>query len=111
MLNNRQDNRADLIINSGISKERYEKMIEGGTSLGAAYRKTIEKDAADALNGQDKPITKAVISEHAIFCGKCNHKMAGVKNLRAGLGNGTIFLICKHKSASRVCKTINEIEL
>lgn len=56
-------------------------------------------------------VVKAVISKEAIYCGKCNHKLAVVKGLRNGLGNGTIYLLCKHKSSGKVCKIVNEINL
>jgi hypothetical protein len=54
---------------------------------------------------------KATVKVDAIYCGKCNHKLAVIKGLKSGLGNGTIYLKCNHKDSSQRCRTINEIEL
>lgn len=54
---------------------------------------------------------EAIIDTGVIFCGKCGHKIAGAKGLRCGLGNGTIYLLCKHKDFSIKCLTMNEIRL
>ena len=56
-------------------------------------------------------IVKALVDERVIFCSKCGHKIASTKGFKRGLGNGSIFLVCKHKSAGKVCKTVNQIDL
>lgn len=60
---------------------------------------------------EDREIVKAVISDRAIFCGKCGHKIATTVGLKHGLGNGTIYLICKFKSGRERCKTLNQIDM
>lgn len=59
----------------------------------------------------DKDTVEATIERNAIFCGKCGHKIAGVKGLKCGLGNGTIYIMCKHKDIGVKCLTVNEIRL
>ena len=59
----------------------------------------------------DREIVKAIIMERAIFCGTCKHKIASVQGLRHGLGNGTIYIICKHKDRGIRCKCVNQIDL
>ena len=59
----------------------------------------------------DSEIAKAKIEERAIFCSACGHKIASVKGLKHGLGNGTIYLVCKHKQGKERCKTVNQIDL
>lgn len=59
----------------------------------------------------NEEIVKAAVSKEAIYCGKCNHKLAVIKGLKSGLGNGTIYLKCNHKDSSKRCRAINEIEL
>lgn len=71
----------------------------------------MERDVANTLNETLNEIVKARIGDRAIFCGKCGHKIASTKGLKYGLGNGTMYLICKHKSGSKRCKTVNQIDL
>jgi hypothetical protein len=49
-------------------------------------------------------ITKAIKKDGMFICGKCGHKIAGYRD-------GKLYLLCKHKSAGKTCKTINEIDL
>lgn len=60
---------------------------------------------------EDTELTKAVLKDGVIRCGKCNHKIAEGKALRIGLGNGTMYIKCSHKSQGVKCKVINEINL
>jgi hypothetical protein len=60
---------------------------------------------------EQKEIVKAIIQDKVILCGYCGHKLAETKGLRCGLGNGTIYLKCKHKDCGRFCNTINQIDL
>jgi hypothetical protein len=61
--------------------------------------------------GETGEVTKALFDKDVILCGKCGHVIAKCKGLRQGLGNGTIYLMCKHKSSGRTCKEINQIDL
>lgn len=56
-------------------------------------------------------LTKAIIKDGVIRCGRCRHKIAESKALRIGLGNGTIYFKCKHKDAGKRCNCINQIDL
>jgi len=58
-----------------------------------------------------KETVKAVMSDKAILCGHCGHKLAETYGLKHGLGNGKIYLMCRHKSSGKVCKAINQIDL
>jgi len=60
---------------------------------------------------EDTGAVKAVIGDRAIFCSKCGHKIATTAGLKHGLGNGTIYLVCKHKQGSVKCRTVNQIDL
>lgn len=59
----------------------------------------------------DNGITKAIIKDNNIFCGKCKHKLAECKALRHCLGNGSIFIKCKHIDKGKYCNEVNEIVL
>lgn len=59
----------------------------------------------------NRETTKAIISEKVILCGCCGHKIAEVYGLKHGLGNGTLYILCNHKSSGKKCKTINQIDL
>lgn len=54
---------------------------------------------------------KAKITESAIYCGKCGHKIAETKGFKHHLGNGIIRILCKSKSNGHYCRTVNKIEL
>jgi hypothetical protein len=60
---------------------------------------------------EPKEITKALIGTNAIFCGYCGHKIAGCRGLKSNLGNGKVYLICRHKDRGRFCRMMNEIDL
>jgi hypothetical protein len=59
----------------------------------------------------DNEIIKAVIKKDVILCGKCLHKIAETKGLKHGLGNGTVFIQCSHRSSGKRCKCVNQIDL
>jgi len=59
-------------------------------------------------------MTDAIIEGKSVLCGKCRHKIAEQRELRIGLGRGTIYIKCKHKDGSKTpskCNTINRIKL
>jgi hypothetical protein len=60
---------------------------------------------------EENETVKAIIDDKAIFCGKCGHKIATTAGLKCGLGNGVIYLVCKHKDGSKRCKALNQIDL
>jgi hypothetical protein len=61
-------------------------------------------------------MVEAKIIDNMIVCGKCGHKIAGCKEVKLQLGNGEIYLLCKHRDGSkptkeRNCMTMNKVSL
>jgi hypothetical protein len=56
-------------------------------------------------------VIKAIVRRNTIRCGKCFHKIAECKGLRIRLGNGTIYLKCKHRDEGKTCNSVNEIDM
>lgn len=96
-MSDNQNKPVNEIINIGFIKKDYEALNEG---------------VLDTIKAAcEKPIVKAVQIGNMLVCGDCGHKIAGCKSLRMGLGNGTIYLKCRHKDRSKKCNVLNEIEL
>jgi hypothetical protein len=68
-------------------------------------------DDAEEYYDEPKAITKALMGDRVILCGYCGHKICEIEGFKRGLGNGTIYLLCQHKSQGKRCKTVNEINL
>ena len=52
---------------------------------------------------QNEPV-KALIDEHAIYCGKCGHKVAEIRK-------GKMYILCNHKDRGNRCKVESEIDI
>ena len=55
------------------------------------------------------PLTKAIILDDKIICGKCGHKIAEKKGIIRTLGKGVIYLKCKHRDNGTNCNILNEL--
>jgi len=56
-------------------------------------------------------VCKAIVLNDKILCGKCGHKIAEKKGAIQSLGQGKIYLVCRHRDNGVNCKEVNEVEV